>query len=155
MLSHLWLCNALDDSLPGSSVHGILQSRVLEWVAISFSRGSSWPRDWTQISCTAGSCLPSESPGKPGGSCLMYHLYVWSFRTAGRACANSLFPTQSLYTRLKALLFWDCNGIVVFPHYKMVLNTFYITWEVEHKLRKTDSNGKWRAHWKISLVGEP
>ena len=36
--------------LPGSSIHGIFQARVLEWVAISFSRGSSWPRDWTQVS---------------------------------------------------------------------------------------------------------
>ena len=39
---------------PGSSVHGILQARILEWVAIFFSRGSSQPRDWTQVSCTAG-----------------------------------------------------------------------------------------------------
>ena len=39
---------------PGSSVHGILQARVLEWVAISFSRGSSQPGDWTQVSCIAG-----------------------------------------------------------------------------------------------------
>ena len=41
-------------SLPGFSVHGIFQARVLEWGAISFSRGSSWPRDWTQVSCIAG-----------------------------------------------------------------------------------------------------
>ena len=41
-------------SLLGSSVHGILQKRVLEWVAISFSRGSSQPRDWTWVSCIAG-----------------------------------------------------------------------------------------------------
>ena len=41
-------------SLPGSSVPGILQARILEWVAISFSRGSSWPRDQTGISCIAG-----------------------------------------------------------------------------------------------------
>ena len=39
---------------PNSSVHGILQVRVLEWVAISFSRGSSQPRDWTEVSCLAG-----------------------------------------------------------------------------------------------------
>ena len=42
----------MDCSLPGSSVHGIFQARILEWVAISFSRGSSWPRDQTCISCT-------------------------------------------------------------------------------------------------------
>ena len=48
------LCHPVDCSPPGSSVHGILQARILEWVAISFSRGSSWPRDRTQVSCIAG-----------------------------------------------------------------------------------------------------
>ena len=46
------LCDPVDCSLPGSSVHGILQARILEWVAISFSRGSSRPRN-TQVSCIA------------------------------------------------------------------------------------------------------
>ena len=46
------LCDTVD--LPVSSVHGILQARILEWVAIPFSKGSSWPRDRTQVSCTAG-----------------------------------------------------------------------------------------------------
>ena len=41
------LCNPMDYSLPGSPVHGIFQARMLEWVAISFSTGSSWPRDQT------------------------------------------------------------------------------------------------------------
>ena len=44
----------LDCSPPGSSVHGILQARILQWVAIPFSRGSSQPRDWTQDSCITG-----------------------------------------------------------------------------------------------------
>ena len=52
--SCLTLCNPMDCSLPGSSVHGIFQARVLEWVAISFSRGSSWSRDWTQPSRIIG-----------------------------------------------------------------------------------------------------
>ena len=43
------LYDPMDCSPPGSSVHRILQARILEWVAISFSRGSSWPRDWTWI----------------------------------------------------------------------------------------------------------
>ena len=43
-----------DCSLPSSSVHGILQARILGWVAISFCRGSFWSRDWTWVSCTAG-----------------------------------------------------------------------------------------------------
>ena len=44
------LCNPMDCTLPGSSVHGISQASLLEWVAISFSRGSSQPRDWTRVS---------------------------------------------------------------------------------------------------------
>ena len=50
---YLTLCDPMDCSLPGSSVHGILQARILEWVAILFSRGSSQLRDWTQVFSTA------------------------------------------------------------------------------------------------------
>ena len=48
------LCNHMGCSLPGCSVHGILQARILGWVAMPFSRGSSQPRDRTQVSCIAG-----------------------------------------------------------------------------------------------------
>ena len=51
------LCDPMDCSPPGSSVQEISQARILEWVAISFSRGSSWPRDWTQVSCIVGGLL--------------------------------------------------------------------------------------------------
>ena len=47
-------CDPMNCNLPGSSVHGILQARILQWVAISFSRGSSWPRDGTRVSSMAG-----------------------------------------------------------------------------------------------------
>ena len=72
--SHLTLCNPMNCSLPGSSVHGISQARILEWIAISFSSGPPRPRDRTRISCTGRWVfvfvfvfvfLPSESPGKP------------------------------------------------------------------------------------------
>ena len=49
----LTLCHLMDCSPSGSSVHGILQARILEWVAIPFSRGSSWPRDQSWVSCIA------------------------------------------------------------------------------------------------------
>ena len=49
--SCLTLCNRMGCSLPGSSVHGILQARILEWVAISFSRAGSQLRDQTNSSC--------------------------------------------------------------------------------------------------------
>ena len=67
------VCDPMDCSLPGSSLHGILQvrilewkkkKRILEWIAIPFSRGSSWPRDWTQVSCVAGSLFTVWATGK-------------------------------------------------------------------------------------------
>ena len=62
------LCNPMDCSPPGFSVHGILQARILEWVAVSSSRGFSRPRDWTWISCVsciAGGFFTTEPSGKP------------------------------------------------------------------------------------------
>ena len=50
----LTLCDPMDCSPPGISIHGIFQARLLEWVAISFSRGSSQPRDQTQVSRVVG-----------------------------------------------------------------------------------------------------
>ena len=61
--SCLTLCNSIDYSLPSSSVHGILQARTLEWVAISYLRGSSQPRDRTHNSCLAGGFFTTEPPG--------------------------------------------------------------------------------------------
>ena len=61
VLTCVWLFqDPMDCIPPGSSVHGVLQTRTLEWVAISFCRGSSWFRDQTRISCIAG-----DPPGKP------------------------------------------------------------------------------------------
>ena len=57
LLSHfscLTLCNLMDSSLPGSSVHEIFLARILEWVVTSSSSGPCWPRDQTRVSCIAG-----------------------------------------------------------------------------------------------------
>ena len=67
-VSHSLLSDSLqpvDCSPPGSSVSGVLQARILEQVAISCSRGSFWPSNWTWVSCLAADSLPSEPPGKP------------------------------------------------------------------------------------------
>ena len=73
--SCLTLGNPMDYSLPSSSVHGISQARTLEWVVISFSRGSSRLKDWTQVSCMAGRFFTTEPPGKP---CKVFitHIYI-------------------------------------------------------------------------------
>ena len=64
--SCLTLCDPMNHSLPGSSVHGIFQTRILEWVAVSFSRESSWLRDWTLISYV--SCIGRQN---------LYHWATW------------------------------------------------------------------------------
>ena len=62
LFSHLQLCNPMDYSPLVSSVHGIFQARILEWVAISFSRGSSQPRNQTCVSCIGRQVLYLGSP---------------------------------------------------------------------------------------------
>ena len=86
------LCDPMYCSPPGSSVHGILQARILEWVAISSSRGSSWPRDWTQVSCIAGR-LFTDWPGDPRKDVTVLKIH-WS------TCFHGLFfgyPLPFLY----------------------------------------------------------
>ena len=62
------LCDPMDCRISGSSVHGISQARILEWVAISFSRQSSWPRDQTHISCI--------------GRQIVYHWALWEGKSS-------------------------------------------------------------------------
>ena len=65
--SCLTLCDPMDCSPPDSTLHGILQARILEYAAISFSRGSSQPRDWTRLSHTAGRRFTYWATVKPMG----------------------------------------------------------------------------------------
>ena len=87
--SCLTLCDPTDCSMPGSSVHGLLQSRILEWVAVPFSRQSSQPRDRTQVSHIEGESVLSEPPGKPKNTGVgrLSHL-------------QQIFPTQESYQGL-------------------------------------------------------
>ena len=74
----LTICNPMDCSLPGSSVHGILQAGTLEWIPISFSRGSSWLRDRTQVSCIAhGFFITWASREAP--ICMMIPSHIFQF----------------------------------------------------------------------------
>ena len=83
----LMLCDPMDyNSPPGSSVHGIPQARILERVAISFSRGPSWPRDGTWVSRIAGRFFT-----------------IWASRETGEECPKS--PTLSF----KINTSWGCN----------------------------------------------
>ena len=78
----------MDCSLLGSSIHGILQARVLEWVAISFSRGSSWPRDRTWVSHIAGRCFTIWATREA--------TQAWYLTTLWVLCVSHHFPRLSV-----------------------------------------------------------
>ena len=95
-LSCVWLlCHPTDScdscSSPGSGVHGIFQARILEWVAISSSRVSSWPRDRTPISCIShlqADSLPLNHRGI--GTCKKDHIFTSPFKIVVRSRENEL-----------------------------------------------------------------
>ena len=74
----LTLCDSMDHSLPDSSVHGILQARILEWVAIFSSRESSQPREETRSLTSQADSLLSEPPGKPSVYICMFFFIFFS-----------------------------------------------------------------------------
>ena len=99
-LSSLTFCNPLDCSTSGSTVYGIFQARILEWVAISSSRGSSWPRDWTRgdlsffcLPCWQADSLPMRHLGNPWRRCVLSHsLMSDSLRPHGPVPTRLLWP---------------------------------------------------------------
>ena len=97
------LCDPIDCSPPGSSVRGIFQAQILEWVAISFSRGSSRPRDWTCVSyipCTGRrilyQCTTWDDPGTIQESWFLLssgnqnQIWQWARRPEGFLIAQSV-----------------------------------------------------------------
>ena len=83
----LTLCDPMDCSLPGPSAHGIFQARILEWIVIPFSRGSSRPRGQTRVSCIAGRFFTIWATGEAllhvAGMYIIYGKRIdWSFKNA-------------------------------------------------------------------------
>ena len=114
----------MDCSPPGSPVHGILQARVLEWVAFPFSRGSSQFRDWTQVSRIAGRFFTSWVTQSPGGSVkteiVRIHPQGFRFRRFGWA-QEFTFLMNSL-TNIAC-----CNRLIKFQEsFCWFFSTFYI-----------------------------
>ena len=101
--SCLTLCNSIDYSPPGSSVHGVLQARILEWVAISFSRGSSQPRDRTWVSYIAGRFFTIWATGDTfvySSSNLRYRILPSYFKWGNSGLRKSNFLLVELGFRL-------------------------------------------------------
>ena len=100
--SYLTLCDPLDCSPPGSSVYGISQARILEWVALSSSRGSSWPRDGTQVSCIGRQILYCwVTREAPKGT---FYLFRPQYAEMYLCCVRSEARPQALHQSRKL---WD------------------------------------------------
>ena len=96
-LNRLPLCDATDYRPRGSSVHGIFQARILEWVAISYSRGSSQPRDQTHISCIS--------------LFLLLHQKIFSVSSLFRAKVAIVLTGFSVIWEIKLSKSYDTNDI--------------------------------------------
>ena len=116
--SCLTLRSPMDCSLPGSSVSGIFPAGILKWIAISFSRGSSRPRDRTCVSHTAGGFFTTEPPGKPHADQSQWwepvSAYQWQpLGFCTRKLPNSSSPDTLLETQLLVnygALIWTASG---------------------------------------------
>ena len=154
----LTLCNPMDDSLPGSSVHRILQARLQEWVAMPCSRGSSQPRDRTRVSCTGRQtlyCKPHRHSILTNHFLPVYHfalveffpvlrhkgLWYWSSSESLRW--HQSVPTMHTYSIFRWVEFLLLHLLTGVPsHYVHHLNMpqcwfslqFFFSFQVEPKL---------------------
>ena len=116
------LCNPKDCSPPGSSVHGIPQARILEWVAISSSRGSSRSRDWTWVSRTAGWSITV----KPHSFKILFsknfkYFIAFFFYCKCRYYKPSKIHFPSFFYSLWSFILWGKNGTTVGQNYPLFL----------------------------------
>ena len=102
-------CDPMNYSPPGFSVHGILQGRMLEWVVISSSRGSSQPRERTCISCIAGRFFTTEPPGEPLYGYTYINIFFFRF-----------FPLQIIIKILNIVCYAMQQVLVVYFLYIVV-----------------------------------
>ena len=118
------LCDPIDCSPPGFSVHGISQTRILEWVAISFSRRSSQPRDWTCVSCIGRQILYHWAAREAYDvisvqfSCSVVSDSLWShgLQYARPPCPSQtpgVYPTQYATNATLALGLWTDSVLVL------------------------------------------
>ena len=148
-------CDPVDYCLPGSSGQGIFQARILEWVAISYSRGSSWPRDWTQVSCI--SCI---------GRQILYRCVTWEAPWEQRLHCFVQYCTLCLYDSVwhivailkisvKWISKWIKNITVYYSTYTIITDDFKdnITPTIVSKIDFTYIYYNSRASLRASLKG--
>ena len=165
--SCLTLCDPVDCWLPDSSVHGILQARILEWVAIPFSWGSFWPRDWNWVSHIAGRfftiCATKDMNDKSNSSCkriqfssVQFSCSVMSdsLRSHGLLHARSPCPTPTPGVCSNSCpLSWWCHPAILPLSSLLLLPSIFpsiMVFSNESVLRI-----KWPKYWHFSFSISP
>ena len=146
--SCLTLCDLMSCSLPGSSVHEISQARRLEWVAVSFSKGSSQPRDWTQVSCIADRFFTIWATREPLNTCihLANHEEQISQVNDFSVCI-SMGRCKNLVSLISP---WDiclCKGLCIQSTGYLIL--FFIQNSSQVTLLVGHWRGVWLNHWRV------
>ena len=153
--SRVWLCDPIDCSPPGSSVHGMSQARILEWAALSSYRGSSWSRDWTHVPWVSFT-----------GSWILYHCTTWQATypyTPSFLISLPFMLTQSIEQSS------PCRTVQVFPVVQMVKNLLVMQeprfdpwvkkilwrWEWQSNPIQTVDSLIWRIPWTEKAGGLP
>ena len=135
------LYNPTDCSFPGSSVHGIFQARVLEWLAISFFRGSSWPRIWTRVSHIAGRCFTLWATREAHVKMVFkYSQLVWS--------SLSSVKVSSLHTFWSIVLI-DNQSILSYKILKS-LSSAITSWNISSEVRNLGFSGFLMYCWAVT-----
>ena len=138
--SCLTLCDSMDCSPPGSSVHGISQARILEWVAISFSSRSSWLKDQTASlvsSALAGGFFTTGPPGKPLYTST-WHLLFWDSITSIDIKVSSVIVSPTLSPGIQRIALSEhLNTCATGPVHSLPL------WSVECLLGLPTENATW------------
>ena len=147
----------MDCSPPGSSVHGILQTRIPERVAISFSRGYSQPRDWIHVSCIAGELFPTKPPGKTLytiewdkespqvlSRCSVYVRHVSDLLLCSPTC-NSTFVSCVCFIKCRYLYLRGISKTILFGIYLIIRSD-----QISHSVM-SDSATPWITARQASL----
>ena len=145
---HLTLCDPMNRSPPGSSVYGIFQARILEWVAISFSRGSSWPKDQIPVSCIAGGFTPTEPSRKPFRKLSSVQLlsHVWlsvTPQTTARQASLSITNPWSLLKLMSPCSPRDSQESSPTPQFKSINSSVL---SLLHSPTLTSIHDYWKNH---------
>ena len=160
------LCDPMGCSPSGSSVHEIFQARILEWVAISFSRGSSWPQDQTRVSCIAGRLFTMSHKGNPNIHCIYkkpsYQFSsvqslscVWLFATpwtAARQTSLSITNTRSPPKPMSIVSVMPSNHLIL-SHPLLLLPSIFPSIRVFSN--ESALHIRWPKYWSFSFNPNP